>query len=153
VLLTVKRFFELSVPEFLTDGKYSEGVANEVLREQTTSVLKTNTFPESVFGLTDMLFTRAPNMTMLTRESLVLMIKNKTFDWYDSLSASKKCAVFSAAKLRAPDLRSLYLQQRLTLIEERKKKLLDAKEDAHQRQMQTVKTLSLLTKQVTLYGL
>uniref|UniRef100_A0A914UN06 Uncharacterized protein n=1 Tax=Plectus sambesii TaxID=2011161 RepID=A0A914UN06_9BILA len=72
VLQSAKRYFELSISEFINSGKYSEGVASDTLRKETVSVLKSNRLPESVFGLTDWLFTHAPNMTMLTRETLVM---------------------------------------------------------------------------------
>uniref|UniRef100_A0A914V4C0 Uncharacterized protein n=1 Tax=Plectus sambesii TaxID=2011161 RepID=A0A914V4C0_9BILA len=90
---------------------------------------------------------------MLTRETLVMVIKNKTYQWLDKLSPSARLAQLTAAKERAPALRSLYLQRKSALIEERKSKLLEAKEDTTRRQMQAVRTLSTLTTQMAVYGL
>jgi hypothetical protein len=152
VLLTSHRYFELTVKEFLSGGRFSEELSGP-LREETKSVLKTNRLPESVFGLADWLFGRAPNMTMLTREALVLVIKNKTFAWFDSLTAEEKVKEFQLAKVRAKALRVMFLQRKAAMAEERCVRLKNAKEEAVRQRMLAVTVLSDLTKQVTKYGL
>jgi hypothetical protein len=116
VLLTSLRFFKLNVKDFLTGGRFSENVATHSLREETRSVLKTNRLPESVFGFTDWLFARAPNMSMLTREALVLVCKNKTFDWFDELSTKEQSNQWKLAKNRCLGLRLRYLQRKSTVL-------------------------------------
>uniref|UniRef100_A0A914UPI9 Uncharacterized protein n=1 Tax=Plectus sambesii TaxID=2011161 RepID=A0A914UPI9_9BILA len=152
VLLTCKRYFECTLKDYLVGGKYYEAESGP-LRNVTKSVLKTNRIPESVFGLTDYLFRRAPNMTMLTREALVLLLKNKTFAWFDTLSLEEKTTQLKLAKERGPALCSLYLQRKKALTEERKERLRKAKEETVRQRMSAVVVRSNLTNQVAVYGL
>uniref|UniRef100_A0A914W638 Uncharacterized protein n=1 Tax=Plectus sambesii TaxID=2011161 RepID=A0A914W638_9BILA len=118
------------------------------LWEETKSVHKTNCLPESIFGLADYLFRLAPNMTMLTWEALVLLIKNKTFQWFESLTDSERAEHFATAKLHAPMLHALYLERKATLLRKDIEKLQGAREEAQRRREHALKTQSVLSKKV-----
>jgi hypothetical protein len=151
-LLVCQRYFQITVKDFLNEGKFSVANSGEI-RQETNSVLKTNRIPESVFGLADWLFGRAPNMTMLTREALVLMIKNKTFAWFDQLSENGRTIHLRLATQQAAVLRVQYLQRKATMLAERQEKLKEAKEEGRRKRMRAVCIRSDLTKQVTVHGL
>lgn len=58
--------------------------------QATTSVPKTNKFPESIFGFLDQLIHKRPNATMLANEALILFIKNGTGAWLNSKSTDER---------------------------------------------------------------
>ena len=57
--------------------------------QSTSSVPRTNKFPETIFGFFDHLMRSRPNSRMIVNEALIMFIKNRTGCWLESKSAEE----------------------------------------------------------------
>ena len=85
-------------------------------------------------------------MKMLTKETPVLVIKNKTFAWLDGLSEQEKANQLQLAKNRSDTLSALFFQRQKAMNSLRLARLTVAKEDGLRRRMQAVSVRSHLTR-------
>ena len=139
--------------EFL-DGHYSVAVidGDEQLRATTASVLKSNRMPESVFGLADWLFRKGPNMSMIHREALVLLMKNKPLAWLDKLAPAEWQSVMTNARIRGKEFNKELHHRQMALAEQPRDKLEKARAEQQQKAMRGVKIRSALVSSIYKYG-
>ena len=105
VMLHSVDYFEHLFGDFLVGGKFGGNVEHEVWKS-TQCAPSTNRAIESGFGFVDRLFTHAPNMSRSRLEGKLMLVKNHTQTWLESLSTDERRKVIQEARASVGTLKA-----------------------------------------------
>lgn len=139
LLQTVFKSVELLARRMLADhlpgGTWEE--ADELTREQTKLVTKTNTVSERDFGKLDRLLREKPNASTLALEAHILFSNNKTAKWLRERSQAEQDNLVKMARSLAPAYKQKF-KEPLASIQQQRRQALEMCEHELQRKEQSL---------------
>lgn len=137
--------------DHLPGGTWEE--ADELTREQTKLVKKTNTVSEGDFGKLDRLLREKPNASTLALEAHILFSNNKTAKWLREKSQAEQDTLLKMARSLAPAHKQKF-KERLASIQQQRRQALETCERELQRKEQSLLLeKEKLTSEIVIAGL
>ena len=155
ILQALFKSLELLAQRMLVDhlpgGKW-EGASGSV-RNQTKSVTKTNTVSERDFAKLDRLLREKPNASLLALEAHILFSTNKTSKWLAQQAIHKQESLLASGRRLAPAHRAQF-RERLAVIEQQRRELLQTKQDnIRKKEQKVLQEKEKLTSEIVSIGL
>ena len=97
--------------------------ANEVEKEETSSVVKHNKFAERVFAYTDYLLKTKPAICHISQEAYIMFCLNKTTEWLRNKDDDERKKEIHIAMNKAPYLQKKYQERKEKIKETRRANL------------------------------
>ena len=97
------------------------------IKSALSTIKPTNDLCESILGLNDYLTTAIPNMTQLTRSTMVAVKKNKTMKWLQTLPEAQQDDLTLFAMRKRRDVAMAYSEEQSKLKNRRQELMIQAK--------------------------
>lgn len=146
-----KDMFVRLVSDHLPGGQHYQ-MGNQ-LRDESASVIKHNKICEEMFGHLDRLVRIRPNATVLTNESHLVFMKNRTAEWLSSKPDKEKSQILKESRKNANKLLKLFHERQAVIQQGRVEYLREKEKKAAERIRKTAESKEKYTSDMIAFGL
>jgi hypothetical protein len=151
VLLKWNSMLSRLVSDHLPGGQFSAMTANQI--EESRSAPKHNKLSEELFGHLDSLIRLRPSATLLTNESQIVFVKNKTKAWLEGKDEVDRSRIIARSAAKAQILKLRYQEEKAVIEDKKREPLLAKQQKIADQKAKVFKQKETLVYKITVMGL